>query len=408
MKLLTTASAFDTEFLRLINKYNEFYWVTAWAGINSKQFNELLKRKESIEKITVGLHFFQTHPDFIEAFLNNEKVRFIKQPSGVFHPKLYLFFNSHDNWEVIIGSANFTNAAFTKNTETSVLISDKDSDSKNIYNDAINLINKTWSTGKLFDKVDLEKYRYIWQIQQQKINSLSGFYGSKSGISKPILESKMTNRTWEDFIELVRDEPYDGMEKRLRVIQIAKSLFSKELDFHKLEVDERKFIAGVPNALKIDGAENWGCFGSMKGAGLFKKKVNIQDLNISNALNQIPLSGQITKKHYENFIDNFQKAFIGTRLEGANNLATATRILCMKRPDTFVCFDSENRSNLCRDFGITQTGMSFTKYWDDIIERIYDSNWWQNPMPKSKKDLKVSEARAAFLDSLYYDEIHTK
>ena len=154
----------------------------------------------------------------------------------------------------------------------------------------------------------------------------------------------------------------------------------------------------MPNKLDIDGAKDWGYFGSMKGAGIFKTKIKANDIIISKALDQIPLSGQITKKHYDNYIKYFTQIFSG------NYIATATRLLCMKRPDTFVCFDSKNRSALCKDFGIIQSEMDYERYWDDIVERIYDSDWWQNPNPENENEEKVSEARAAFLDSLYYEE----
>ncbi len=207
----------------------------------------------------------------------------------------------------------------------------------------------------------------------------------------------MMNRSWDDFMNEVRNETSHGLDKRLRVIEIAKSLFDKVGHFNELTEDERKFIAGIPNNLAIEGAEDWGFFGSMKGAGIFKNKIKENDINISKALDQIPLSGQITKKHYENYIKYFTQTFSG------NYIATATRLLCMKRPDTFVCFDSKNRSTLCKDFGIIQSEMDYERYWDDIIERIYDSDWWQNPNQKNDIEEKVNEARAAFLDSLYYE-----
>ena len=196
----------------------------------------------------------------------------------------------------------------------------------------------------------------------------------------------------------VRNENHHGLDKRLRVIEIAKNLFYRVAHFNELTEDERKFIAGIPNKLEVDGAKYWGYFGSMKGAGVFKNKIKENDRNISNALDQIPLSGQITKKHYDSYIKHYSRAFSG------NYIATATRLLSMKRPDIFVCFDSKNRSALCKDFGIVQSGMDYERYWDDIIERIYDSNWWQNPSPKDEVEEKVSGARAAFLDSLYYEE----
>lgn len=398
MKLITTAKELEKEFRRLTEQYDHFYWSTAWASSGSKPFNDLLTNKGKIQKIVVGIHFYQTHPDFIEAFLNNRKVHFIQQPEGTFHPKLYLFTDKNDKWEILLGSANFTTAAFSSNTEASLLITHKDSNSADTYNNAIKLVDQTFSDGKTFNKSDLEKYRIAWKNHRQKIKSLSGQYGSKKRKPKPIHEVPMMNRSWDDFMNEVRNETSHGLDRRLRVIEIAKSLFDKVDHFNELTEDERKFIAGIPNKLEIDGAEDWGYFGSMKGAGIFKNKIKENDRNVSKALDQIPLSGQITKKHYENYIKYFTQTFTG------NYIATATRLLCMKRPDTFVCFDSKNRSTLCKDFGIIQSEMDYERYWDDIVERIYDSDWWQNPNPKNDNEEKVNEARAAFLDSLYYEE----
>jgi len=398
MKLITTATELEKEFRRLTQQYDNFYWATAWASSGSKLFNDLLTNKDKIQKIVVGIHFYQTHPDFIEAFLNHKKVRFIQQPEGTFHPKLYLFSDKSNKWELIIGSANFTTEAFSRNTEASLLITHKDSNSTDTYNNAIKLVDQTFSDGETFNKTDLDKYRTIWKNHRQKIKSLSGQYGSKKRKPKPIHEVPMINRSWDEFMKEVRSEPTHGLDRRLRVIEIAQELFESVNHFNELTEDQRKFIAGIPNKLDLDGAEDWGYFGSMKGAGIFKNKIKENDRNISKALDQIPLSGQITKRHYDNFIKYFTQTFTG------NYIATATRLLCMKRPDTFVCFDSKNRSALCKDFGIIQSEMDYERYWDDIVERVYDSDWWQNPNPKNDTEQKVSEARAAFLDSLYYEE----
>lgn len=398
MKLITTATELEKEFRRLTKQYDNFYWATAWASSSSMLFNDLLTNKTKIQKIVVGIHFYQTHPDFIEAFLDDKKVHFIQQPEGTFHPKLYLFTDNSDKWEIIIGSANFTNEAFSRNTEASLLVNNKDNNSSDTYNGAIKLVEETFANGKTFNKSDLDKYRITWKIQRQKIKSLSGQYGSKKRKPNPIYEVPMTNRSWEEFMNEVRNDPTHGLNQRLRVIEIAKELFESVNHFNELTEDQRKFIAGIPNRLDIDGAEDWGYFGSMKGAGIFKNKIKENDRNVSKALDQIPLSGQITRRHYDNFIKYFTQTFTG------NYIATATRLLCMKRPDTFVCFDSKNRSALCKDFGIIQSEMDYERYWDDIVERVYDSNWWQNPNPTNDTEERVSEARAAFLDSLYYEE----
>jgi hypothetical protein len=182
------------------------------------------------------------------------------------------------------------------------------------------------------------------------------------------------------------------------VLEISKELFFRTTRFADLTAEERKFIAGAPNKLEVKGSEDWGYFGSMKGRGDFNRNIILNDLNISKALDQIPLFGKITRQQYRNFIRFFSKTFPG------NYIATATRLLCMKRPDTFVCFDSKNRSRLCKDFRIVQSNMDYDRYWDDIVERILDSDWWLNPKPINEEEEKISEARAAFLDSLYYKE----
>ncbi len=394
----------EKEFKRLLSSYNEFYWASAWASSSTVLFNDLLKKKDSIKKMIIGIHFYQTHPNFIEAFLDDKKVRFIQQPNGTFHPKLYLFLSSAEKWELILGSANFTNEAFTRNTEANILISNSDDNSGAIFKNAIKLIEQSWIKGKVFNTKDLEEYRVTWLNHRQKLKSLSGQYGSNKHKSKPIYEVPMINRMWADFMTGVQNEKSPGLERRLRVIEIAHQLFENSNHFNDLQEDERKFIAGIKNKFEVKGATDWGLFGSMEGAGIFKNRIKENNIDISLALDQISSKGQITKHHYENFISQFEKAFIATRFEKAKKIATATRLLCMKRPDTFVCFDNKNRSLLCKDFGIPQSNMNYDRYWDDIIERILDSNWWLNPDPKNDIEMKVSEARAAFLDSLYYVE----
>ncbi len=177
-------------------------------------------------------------------------------------------------------------------------------------------------------------------------------------------------------------------------------MFAKVRHFKELDDNERKFIAGLPNNLKRDipGAEDWAFFGSMKGAGMFSKLINDNNELISLALDEIPVNGQITKTNYDSFLEYFQLALPG------NYLATSTRLLAMKRPDVFVCYDSKNNYGLCKDFEITRNGLNHERYWNQIILKINDSQWYQKPTPTNEMERKISLARSAFLDSLYYLE----
>jgi HKD family nuclease len=397
MKLITKSSELESEFKRLIKKYKNFYWATAWAGVSSTLFSELVSKQTRISKIVVGLHFYQTHPDFIEQFLDHDGVRFIKQPSGTFHPKLYLFWNSDKVWELLIGSANFTNEAFTRNTEASTLISYNDDTGAAVLEDAVKLIDQCWDEGQKFNKDELENYRIAWRNLRPKINSLAGKYGGSRKKSKPIYEVAIASLSWKGFIRKVRLETHTQTKNRLGLLTICKELFESVYHFNQLSEDERKFIAGIPNRLETDDEIDWGWFGSMKGAGIFKNKIRMNDTNISKALDQIPFTGQVTKAHYDRFIGFYSKACPG------NYIATASRLLAMKRPDSFVCLDSKNNSSLCRDFGIQVSGMTYERYWSDITERIFDSEWWLNPAPTTSVERQISDSRAAFLDALYYD-----
>jgi hypothetical protein len=402
MKLITNSKTLEKQFLRLLGKYSKYFWLTAWASSKSTSFDKLVRNKQRIEKIIVGIHFYQTHPDFIEIFLESKNVKYIKQPEGTFHPKIYLFYNNDNDWEILVGSANFTNAAFTVNTEISTLIKSTDLNAADILTQTLNIINTAWLESKHFDTDELNDYRKIWGNFKPKINSLSGSYGKKTSKgkkkNKPIYLVPVANMDWNAFMDKVNVDQYHSLTSRIKVLEVAKNLFKIIDSFCDLADDERKFIAGIPNTLPVDKDVDWGYFGSMKGAGIYKNRIIANDLNISKALDEIPFSGQITKKHYQRFLKHYKKTFEG------NYLATATRLLAMKRPDTFVCLDSKNKSALCKDFDITQSGLDYERYWDEIIKRIYDSNWWLNPEPKNNIEKSVSGSRAAFLDSLYYVE----
>ncbi|CAA7391795.1 phospholipase D family protein [Chryseobacterium fistulae] len=399
MKLLIKQSDLTKEFKRLIKQYSNFHWATAWASAGNEVFGELIENRYKIHNITVGIHFYQTHPDFIKEFIDDENVRFIEQPKGTFHPKVYLFTNDENYWELIIGSANFTASAFTKNTEVCILMNAKDINSKEVYESTLEIIRSSFELGKTFTESDWENYRKIWDIQQPKIQSLSGQYGSTKGMSIPSHKIELQIKSWDEFMDDVFGEGKSIIERRIRVIEIAKELFQKVRHFKELDKSERKFIAGLPTDLErtIPGAKDWAFFGSMRGAGKFSKLINDNNELISFALDEIPLDGPVTKTNYDCFLDHFKMVLPG------NYLATSTRLLAMKRPDVFICYDNKNKDALCRDFGIIRNDMDHERYWNEIILRIMDSEWYQKPDPKDEMERKISMARSAFLDSLCYN-----
>ncbi len=392
MKLLTDSEKIEKEFERLMKEYSEFYWLSAWAGVDFKCFNLLKNNKQKIKKVVIGTHFDQTHPDFIKEFIRTKNVKFRKTDyGGMFHPKLYLFKNSNAKWEMLVGSMNFTCAGFSQNTEILILISKEDGNA-HIYDDAIKIITESWARTKYFSEKDLAEYRIRWKNQQRR----SGKYGNnKQG--KPVTHVKIMNLSWQEFIKEVKKEECE--KDRLKVLQEANFFFKRYKHFNLIPDKERRGIAGYGSFTKKDIL--WAFFGTMQNMGKFTHKIKENNKYISLALDQIPRKGVVKEEHYHSFLKYFKKAFPDAKKDW---LATSTRLLAMKRPDIFLCFDSRNKTKLCKAFGIKSTNMTYDRYWKEIIERIFDCKWWNAKKPQNKTDSKIWEGRSAFLDALYYKE----
>ena len=106
------------------------------------------------------------------------------------------------------------------------------------------------------------------------------------------------------------------------------------------------------------------------------------------------------KQHYDKYVREITKHY-------GISLGTASRLLAMKRPDTFVCVDNENSEGLSNFLSIPnimhqKKEIIFDVYWDEVICRIKDFIWWNEEKPTDKTERFVWENRAAFFDSLFY------
>ena len=328
----------------------------------------------------------------MDAFVGSKAVRFILQPNGVFHPKIYAFWSA-TQWEALIGSANLTAGALTNNSEVAVLLTSSDEGSKPLRRQINTLIDRYWSVAVPVKKTEALAYRAIWLRQQPSLRRLSGQYG-KSKTRKSPAESSVMSMSWSRFLVAVRKDVHHGFEPRCDLLQVVRSAFTTHLDFASMELGLRKTIAGLPNNFD----ERWEWFGSMKGAGYYHRAVNENSRHLSVALDMVPFQGTVSRPQYENYISEFIKAFPN----GGHGIGTASRLLALKRPDQFVCLDSKNRGELCKDFGIKQTGMTYKRYWDEIVERIMDSPWWNSPQPRTDNQRVVWYGRAAMLDAIFY------
>jgi hypothetical protein len=322
MKLLTTSSQLDTAFGQLLDQYKQVSFAVAWASHGFTGYNKLVKHRRKIVQAVVGTHFYQTHPKFIAKFMDDDHVRFVKQPNGIFHPKLYLFENSPKDWSCLLGSPNFTSSAFTLNNEASVIMDSDDDKNGSMKAGLVSALQKYCKIGESFDPDDLEYYTSLWRRFRQRRQLMAGEFGDKKQ-AKPVLNTPLLKMSWAEYFKRVLRDKYHGIDKRIGVLEASRHLFEERQTFKRMSTEERKGIAGIGG--RDDVA--WGWFGSMFGAGVFKNRVNANDDNLSRALDAIPLNGEVRKEDYLEFISAYKKAYPKGRGHG---LATATRLLTMK------------------------------------------------------------------------------
>lgn len=204
----------------------------------------------------------------------------------------------------------------------------------------------------------------------------------------------LTSLSWPAFLARVRAEQHPPgqprLQERLQLLRAVRQLFKQEPHFLDLDYVSRRKIAGLYKSTN----PNFLLFGSMQWVGLFKQAIKDNNKGISLALDEIPLDGPVARDHYQRFTELFLQAF------KRSGMALASRLLAMKRPDIFVCVNNQNREGLVQAFHISP-GRDPEAYWD-LIEKVRTCAWWQAAPPAAGEECEVWNARAAFLDSLFY------
>jgi hypothetical protein len=394
MKVLTTATELKATMCRLMDRYRWYRWAVAWASAEFPLYRDLLRRRRHISQIIVGTHFYQTHPEFLEALAGHEGVRFVLQTDGVFHPKVYLFENSPHDWACIVGSPNFTRAAFSQNTELAMLVDSDLPDADQSYQAICAMLLRCWEKASSITEDQIEVYRTLWKRGHARLRKLSGQYGKRSN-RKLSVDIPLLGMHWDVFVSRVRAEQNHRLCDRLDILSAARTLFRSVRRFADMELDDRRRIGGYAPMEVHD----WGLFGSMRPARQFKSVITSNNGYISDALDCIPLDGMVTRDEFNDYIKVFRGAFPN----GGGGIAGATRLLCMKRPDMFVCLDRKNQAALRREFGSPKGNMTCERYWDEIIDRVREADWWNSPRPSDQERQAIWRGRTALLDGLYYD-----
>lgn len=107
---------------------------------------------------------FPTSPYALEKLLTKKKVEVRFFTSSSFHPKLYIFGDSH----ILIGSANLTTSALLSNQE--IMVSLNASDPR--FEELRSLFSCYWEEAKVLDKESISEYKKIYNKHNKIISQI--------------------------------------------------------------------------------------------------------------------------------------------------------------------------------------------------------------------------------------------
>ena len=367
------------EILRLIKDSTYIDVAVAWAG-NNEVVDALLTHHKKLRHVVIGTHLYQTDPKVLRRFMEFKQVHYMSPKGKLFHPKVYIF-ESKNGLEAVVGSHNLTKGAFESNVEASVMMQGSN---ENIFHELVEFIKVAWDGADPINKKFLSDYELRYREAQEDHKNIN-------------LIPSLMEGTWDEYVDFVNNS--NDIKERLEILEKAQELFRKS-PFSAMELEERQSIAGTLRK-KQTGLDKlkWEWFGTMYGNGDFANLVKEDPHGLSSALDQIPIDGPVSKDNYDKFAIEFNKAFKDKHHHGG--VPTSSRLLSMKRPDTFVCINSANKKALCDDLKVSSK-LSVDNYWSRIVEGIKKSPWWGEGKPKNEERTRIWDNRAALLDCIYY------
>jgi hypothetical protein len=385
----------DTDLLRahfegLARRAHDIEIAVAWAGNPEEGVQELLWRmRRKVRKLAVGCALYNTNPDFLERWQGQPGFRVVLDTTEVFHPKLYLF-RVGGEVHLFVGSSNLTGGGFDKNREANILVRGGDAgpiadaaayiDAR--HREATKPQGKTWAAW-------LASYRAGWQKKQSSARSIEarGAYLSRIGEKTQGLGgwsfaeyferlktgNPSTNLTLTDWLELLEN--------------VRQHWATAGWSIERMSAQHRRLVAGT--------GRDAGLFGSV-GLGYFNHAVISQPAPIDRALRCIPREGPVETRHWIEFervySAAFQKAATGT----------ASRLLCLWRPDVFFSANSGSVPEIAERFGLPRSSLrTWSGYWE-AVKWVKQRPWARATQPQGKLAERCWHGRVALLDVLMY------
>ena len=364
-------------------------WATSAKG-QGRHWKELDLSK--VRRAVVGTAFAQTEPaTLVELGKEPDRLRLMINSDGTFHPKVILG-RQGDKRFAIVGSANFTTAAYTNNTELSVLLEGTVHDAG--LQALETYIDEQWNHGTELTDEWLAEYTLTWDAARRKrsvVPQAKLEVGSMTDLEMP----------WETYVEILRKQegrklangsrisvtgPSPSYSEELRLAQVA---FRREPKFENLTKDERNLLMGI-------GRSSSGFLGSMRPAGYARGIVGQTPEQVGLVLDRLPLQGPVTLAEATILLNEL------TQLKGIK-IGVATRFFAVKRPDLFVSVNNGSNPQLAKILGGRE--VTTVKQYIALLRDVWATEWHQSDKPADKDEALLWQLRAALLDSALYESV---
>lgn len=403
VQVLADASQTRRAVVDLFTWADELSFAYAWMSTDdSKGSPWQALPLEKIVQGVVGLQFAGTDAAVLDEFFERvpDRVRVMYETAGTFHPKILVGVRGADA-RVVVGSSNFTRAAFSSNFEVNMML--EGSRTWQPITDLRNTIDGYFTSPKArkLDSDLLTAYRSVWEKPRPKPPALH-LLPRRGGAKTLVAAAHDLDLGWSDYYNLLLDQDerefvrVDGFVRLiptasddnayLTEVRRAKAAFSTFGSLADMPLGIRQGVCG-------SGGESLGWFGSMRGAGYFKQLVNGGAAELSSALDAVPLDGEID---FDLVGDASEKALA---IYGVA-LGVWTRLLCVKRPGVFVSVNSANRTRVREVFGKSPTTINS---YLALVHRIHEFPWARSESPADPAEREVWEARVGLLDALLYE-----
>lgn len=341
-----------------------------------------------VHRAVIGTSFARTEPAAITALGEKpDRLKLIIKSDGTFHPKAILG-RKGDQRRAIVGSANFTGAAFTTNTELSIEIDGTKTDEQLRY--IQKFINDRWEDGEILDDDWLADYTALWERERKRKVIVPG---------APLEITSLTSlkMTWAEYVELIRKQE-GRLTKNFKIkvaaatgsyfweIGTAAKMFRRTPRFSDLSRADRTFLMGEKGST--------GLLGSMGGAGRAMKLVQRYPEKIGRGLDQLPLDGPVTPALALKVMTSL------TDLQGVS-VGVASRLMTIKRPDLFISVNNGSEPKL----SMVRNGVRIknTKHYMLLLNSIWNTEWYRSPRPRDASEAALWDWRVALLDSSLYE-----